>query len=356
MPDPTQTTTDRQEWRALVKPYRQPSTRKSLTQVAVTLVLFIALWTATYHSLEVSYLLTLALSVVTGAITVRFFIFSHDCGHGSFFKSRRLNDVVGFFTGVLAYTPYLQWRASHARHHARSGQIEERGVGYFWTMTVKEFEESSRKTQIGYRLYRHPAVLFSVGGIWCFLMDYRFAAKGVTKEVRNQVYLQNTIYLLAFGVLGHFLGYGNVAAIQLPMAVVSATGGLWLFHVQHHYEDAYWSPKDDWSYEDAAFKGSSYLKLDPVSQWFAGNINFHHVHHLAPGIPNYRLQEAHEALEIFQECPVLTVGQAISSYRYTMIDEASNRWVGFKHEPATAEDPLVPLIEPQRQEAPTTSA
>lgn len=317
-------------WGEQVKPFKQPNARKSIWQVVHTTAGMIAMWVLMYWSLDVGYWLTLLLGIPAGAMVVRSFIFSHDCGHGSFFRSRKANDAMGFFTGLLAYTPYLQWRSSHARHHKTSGQIEELGVGYFWTMTVEQYLAASPQKQLGYRLYRHPAILFTLGGFWCFLIDYRFADSRATPKARRQVYYYNLIYLVFFGALGYWLGYAEVAMVQLPMALIGTGVGLWLFHVQHHYEESYFAPRAEWSYEDAALKGSSWLKLGPIAEWMSGSINWHHVHHLAPGIPNYRLKEAHDALPMFQAVPPLTVREALKSYRYTMIDEKSRRWVGFE--------------------------
>jgi omega-6 fatty acid desaturase (delta-12 desaturase) len=316
-------------WRRRLRPFTKSDTRQAVFQLVTALIGYFVSWYLAYQALETSFWLALLAGLPAAGFTVRLFIISHDCGHGSFLSSRKWNDRIGFLTGVFAYTPYRQWRASHARHHATAQQIEERGVGYFWTMTAAEYRASSRGTRLGYRLYRHPAVLFTLGGFWNFLVDYRFPERGAPPETRREVMVQNLIYLVVFTAAGYWLGFFEVFAIQFPIALIAVTAGLWLFHVQHHYEEAYIAPKANWSYECAALEGSSYLQLSSFSQYFAGNINFHHVHHLAPQVPNYRLKEAHHSLDFLQSVPKLTMWQALQSYRYTLIDEKTDRWIGF---------------------------
>ena len=333
----------------------EPSNGRALFQLITALIGYFISWVLAYNLLSESFWLSLLAGLPAAGFTVRLFIFSHDCGHGSFLASREWNDRIGFLTGLFAYTPYRQWRSSHARHHARAQQVEERGVGYFWTMTVDEFRAASPKTQLGYRLYRHPLILFTLGGVWCFLIDYRFVDKSATPAARREVIAQNTIYLVAFLLAGYWLGFVNVLLVQLPIAFISTAAGLWLFHVQHHYEEAYIALKEGWSYERAALEGSSYLKLSPIARYFSGNINFHHVHHLSPRVPNYRLQEAHEALDFFQAVPELTVWRALQSYRFTLIDSAKGKWVGFGGlkpvgaDPASATESAPPELHPSTQ-------
>ncbi len=312
----------------------QSDLRQAVFQLVTAVGMYVASWAAAYQCLKISYWVALIATLPAAGFTVRLFIFSHDCGHGSFVASRRWNDRIGFLTGLFAYTPYLQWRTTHARHHARAQQIEERGVGYFWTMTVKEYRNAHWLTRLGYRAYRHPLVLFTLGGLWNFGVDYRFHDRSVSKEAQIQVHVQNAIYVVTFVGLGMWLGFWNVFLIQMPILFVSTTAGLWLFHVQHHYEEAYHADKSDWSFEDAALKGSSFLQLGPVAQYFAGNINFHHVHHLAPKIPNYRLKEAHLSEPTLSEVKPLSVSEAFSSHRFTLIDSERRCWTGFGQSPA----------------------
>jgi len=223
----------------------------------------------------------------------------------------------------------LQWRDSHAQHHATAQQIENRGISYFWTMTVGEYQGASKGKRLAYRLYHHPLILFALGGCYTFLINFRLPYADSPPRAKRQVHMHNLVYILLFGGLGLWLGFGTVLLVQLPIAFISTTAGLWLFHVQHHYEETYWAPKAQWSYERAALEGSSYLKLDPITQYFAGNINFHHIHHLVPRIPNYRLPDAQAKVALFRAVEPLTVRQALASYRCTLVDETTERWVGF---------------------------
>ena len=331
-------------WQDAVKPFRQPILAKTLFQLITTTVAFFVMWYLMYLSLDVSYALTLLLSVPTAGLVVRIFIFSHDCGHGAFFKSQKANDIVGFWTGVIAYTPYLQWRADHARHHKTSGQIEERGTGYFWCMGLQEFNDSPWYVRAYYRFYRHPFILFTIGGLWLFIVEFRFVHKGVDWRTRRGVYAQNLIYAGIIWGLASTIGLWNAFLIQMPICVVAAIAGLWLFYAQHHYEGSYWAPKAEWSFEDSALKGSSYLKLGPIGQWFAGNINFHHIHHLAPKVPNYRLEEAHNAVPMFNRVPHITSWQAWKWWNLRLVDEANCKWVDFPehHKQEVVEEPDAP--------------
>jgi len=316
-------------WQQAVKPYRKPVLSKSIWQIVNTSVPYFLLWWLMYESLESSYWWTLLLSIPVGGLTVRFFIINHDCGHGSFFESKRANDLVGFWTGLMAYTPYLRWRHGHALHHASYGQIEERSVGYFWIMGLEEYKQASPGVRFGYRMYRHPLTIFIIGGLYLFLFEFRLTTESVNAQQTRGVWAANLLLLAIFGVLGWWLGYWNVFLIQMPICFVSASSGVFLFYAQHHYEGSYWAPKEDWSYERAGLEGSSYLKLDPISQWFAGNINFHHIHHLAPKVPNYRLQEAHEQVPMFNAIKPLTVGKAMSYWNLRLVDEKNCEWSDF---------------------------
>jgi len=316
-------------WQDAVKPYRKPVLAKSIWQIVNTAVPYFVLWWLMLESLQYSYWWTLLIAIPTGGLTVRFFIINHDCGHSSFFESKRANDIVGFWTGLMAYTPYLRWRHGHALHHASYGQIEERSVGYFWIMGLEEYKQSSRLTQLRYRLYRHPLTIFIIGGLYLFLVEFRSPHESINAEQTRGVWAANLLLAAIFGGLGWWIGYWNLFLIQFPICFVSSTTGVFLFYAQHHYEGAYWSPKEDWSYERAGLEGSSYLKLDPITQWFAGNINFHHIHHLAPKVPNYRLKEAHEAVPMFNAVKPLTLWKAMTYWNLRLVDEKNCAWSDF---------------------------
>jgi len=317
------------EWGAAVKPYRQPILWRSIWQIINTGVPFFVIWWLMYRSLEVSYFLTLALSVPAAGLVVRFFIINHDCGHGSFFRSTRANDIVGFWTGLFSFTPYRMWRHGHALHHASSGQIEDRGVGYFWIMTLKEYREASAKKRAWYRFYRNPIVLFTLGGAYLFMFEYRFSFTARNRREKIGVWQANLVLGTVFWLVGSQIGYWELFLVQFPIGYLATTTGLVLFYFQHHYDDSYWAPKETWSYEAAAFHGSSYLKLDPVTEWFAGYINYHHIHHLAPKVPNYRLREAHNAVPMFRNVEPLRLSKIATAWRLRLVDEETSRWVDF---------------------------
>ena len=315
-----------EDWQALAAPFREPSLGRSLWQLVNTLVAYFGAWALMIWSLEGSYWVTAGLGVLVGLLTVRLFIINHDCGHGSFFKSRRANDIVGFWTGALSFTPYLQWRHGHAIHHAKSGQIEEAGIGYFWVMGVEEFQKAPWYERAWYRFYRNPFVLFSIGGLWLFLIEFRLSFRSINWRQRRGVWWNNLFWAVTLYGLIQWLGWPAVFDMMAPLTISAAFWGLTLFYVQHHYEDAYWAPKEDWSYVRAGLEGSSYLKLNPVAEWFAGYINYHHIHHLAPKIPNYRLREAHEAVPLFNQVRSLTWIEILKSWRLRLVDEKTHLW------------------------------
>lgn len=328
-------------WQQAVKPYRKPILSKSIWQIVNSVVPFFALWWLAYWCLSNSYSygLTVFFAGLAGCVSVRLFIINHDCGHGSFFQSKRANDIVGFWTALFSYTPYLRWRHGHALHHASYGQIEDRGVGYFWIMGLEEYKNASKWTRLLYRLYRHPLTIFAIGGLYLFVVEFRSPHQSVNAAQTRGVWAANFILATVFGVLGWYIGYWNLFLIQFPISVVSAVLGVFLFYAQHHYEGSYWAPKETWSYERAGLEGSSYLKLDPVTQWFAGNINFHHIHHLAPKIPNYRLQEAHENIPMFNAVKPLTVWKAMTYWNLRLVDEKNCEWSDFPGPHATVSTP-----------------
>jgi acyl-lipid omega-6 desaturase (Delta-12 desaturase) len=319
-------------WMAQVKPFMQPDTRSSIFQIVNTIVPFGILWALMYYSLSVSYWLTLLLALPAGGMMVRAFIITHDCGHGSFFKSKLANSVVGYVTGVLSYTPFNQWRREHARHHATSGDLdpEVRGVGYIEVRTVDEYYALTPNQRMLYRFYRSPIILFLIGPLYIFLLEYRLPRRGGDRLDALSV-LWTNIGLIVFNVaLGLTVGFWNTFLIQAPLAFVATVTGVWLFYVQHHYEGAYWADHDVWSFEDAALKGSSYLKLPKVVQWFSGNINFHHIHHLCPKVPNYRLETCHNAIEMFRNVKPITLKDTWNAIGLNLWDRDTNRLVTYK--------------------------
>jgi omega-6 fatty acid desaturase (delta-12 desaturase) len=324
---------DKAAWGALVAKYQAANTWQSIWQVANTFIPYGLLWYLMYLSLSYSYWLTLALALPAAGLLMRIFIIQHDCGHGSFFKSRKANDSLGSFCGVLTMTPYLYWRKSHAIHHASAGSLEDRGVGDIYTMTVKEYLQQDRWGRLKYRLYRHPLILFVLAPTFLFVVLHRFPlpeSKSWKRE-RASVYWTNLAIAAAVTGISFMIGFKLFLLIQLPIAVLAATMGTWLFFMQHQFEDTYYANENNWDYTLAALQGSSYYQLPKILQWFTGNIGFHHIHHLSPRIPNYRLQKCHEENPIFQQVVVLTLWTSLQSIFLSLWDEDQKKLVGFHH-------------------------
>jgi omega-6 fatty acid desaturase (delta-12 desaturase) len=322
----------RPAWQKVVARYQVPDLRRSLVQVANSFIPYLLLWALMYFSLRVSYLLTLALAVVAAGFMMRIFIILHDCGHGSFFKSQRANNFLGTICGVLAFTPYYQWRHNHAIHHATAGDLDRRAS---WdlplTYTVREYLALPRWKQLLYRLYRHPLVLFGIAPTLLFVFAQRLMSPKGGKRERWSVVFTNLALLALFLVLGYFIGYREVLAIQLPTLIIGATLGVWLFYIQHQFEDTYWEHNDDWEFAEAALKGSSYYKLPHLLQWFTGNIGLHHIHHLSSRIPNYALQACHDENPEFQQVSTLTLLGSLKCVSLRLWDEETQKLVSFAH-------------------------
>jgi omega-6 fatty acid desaturase (delta-12 desaturase) len=295
-----------------------------------TLVPYAALWYLMYLSLGVSYWLTATLALLAAGFSVRVFVIFHDCGHGSFFKSRRANDLLGFITGVLGFTPYYHWRWEHALHHASAGDLDRRGTGDVWTLTVQEYLDSSRWKRFAYRLARNPFILFVLAPAFLFLVKQRFSsAKAVGRE-RRSVYWTNLAVLAMAAGLSWLFGLKTYLLLQVGMLMVAGSAGVWLFYVQHQFEGVYWERRDGWDYCTAALKGSSFYQLPKVLQWFSGNIGFHHIHHLSPRIPNYNLEKCHRAEPLFQTVKPVTFFASFKSLTFRLWDEQRRKLVGFR--------------------------
>ena len=312
--------------------YQKPSVGRGVWQVLNTLVPYAGLWYLMYLSMGVSYWLVLPLAVLAAGFLVRIFIIHHDCGHSSFFKSRMANDVIGFITGVLTLTPYFHWRWEHALHHSTSGDLDRRGTGDVWTLTVQEYLESSRWRRFAYRLARNPVVLFVIAPLFLFVIRQRFPTPGASERERHSVHWTN------LAILGMVLGmgwlFGSIKVyllIQLTVTAVAGTAGVWLFYVQHQFDGVYWERNGEWDYTQAALQGSSFYKLPKILQWFSGNIGFHHIHHLSPRIPNYHLEKCHEAEPLFQSVKPVTLFSSFKSFTYRLWDEPRRKLVGYAH-------------------------
>jgi omega-6 fatty acid desaturase (delta-12 desaturase) len=316
-------------WQKAVAKYQRPAIHRSVWQLANTLIPYLGLWALMIWSFSISYWLTLPLLLLAAGFLVRIFIISHDCGHGSFFRSRKANDFWGSVTGVLTFTPYFLWRYEHAVHHATSGDLDRRGLGDIWTLTVQEYIEASRWKRFAYRLGRNPFVLFVLAPLWLFLIQHRFAPRNAGERERKSVYWTNRVLLLIALGLCLTIGFKAYFLIQLPLLMIAAATGVWLFYVQHQFEGVYWERGDDWDYVTAAIKGSSYYKLPRVLQWFTGSIGFHHIHHLSPNIPNYNLERCHKADAMFQQANTITLLSSLRSFTFRLWDERRRKLVGY---------------------------
>jgi omega-6 fatty acid desaturase (delta-12 desaturase) len=311
-----------------VAPYANPDTKRSIWQVINTLVPYFLLWVLMLWSLNVSYWLTLLLSIPAAGFMVRAFIIFHDCGHGSFFKSRKVNTVVGYVTGIVTFTPYHQWRHHHAIHHATAADLDRRGTGDVWTATVDEYLAFPRWKQFFYRFYRNPFVMFLITPVLLFGIGHRFAGKAKNQE-RASVYWTN-LALLGILVLAYFtIGLKAYFLVQFPILWLGTAVGVWLFYIQHNFEGVYWERREDWDFVKAGLEGSSFYKLPKVLQWFTGNIGFHHIHHLSPRIPNYKLERCHKENPIFQIRPV-TMLTSLKSLTYRLWDEKGRQLVSYR--------------------------
>jgi len=318
-------------WKEIVARYQKPSVGRGVWQIVNTLVPYVALWYLMYFAVDISWWLTVPLAVLAAAFLVRVFIISHDCGHGSFFKSHRANHVVGAFTSFLVFTPYLHWRWEHALHHATSGDLDRRGTGDIWTLTVQEYLESSRWKRFAYRLARNPVILFLIAPLYVFLIKHRFSKSQAGKRQRRSVYWTN-LALLAMAVgLSWVFGVKEYLFIQLVVMGVAGSIGVWLFYVQHQFEDVYWEHGDEWDYAAAALKGSSFYKLPRILQWFSGNIGFHHIHHLSPRIPNYHLEKCHQSEPFFRTVKPVTLFSSFKAFTFRLWDEQRRKLVGYGH-------------------------
>ena len=319
------------DWRRAVEPYTGPNSWRASVQVVTTIVpLALSMWLA-HLALAISPWLSLAMAPITAGLLIRTFIIMHDCAHNSFYETRWLNEGTGFITGVLTLTPFLQWRRDHALHHASSGDLDRRGHGDVPTLTVREYLGRSPRGRLIYRLIRHPALLL-LGGPIHLALNQRFRPKSKatgSTQIFN-VWMTNIgiAAVIAIGVVA--FGWKSVVFAYLLPFYFAAMAGVWLFYVQHQFEDAYWVDHKEWDYLESALKGSSHLVLPPVLQWFTGNIGLHHVHHLSPKIPNYRLQSCHDENPLFQNSPVITVKSGMAALRLTLWDEERRRMISFK--------------------------
>ena len=321
---------DRPDWHQGLAPFAQPHIGRSVLDVASSLVAYLGLWVAMYLLLDVSYWLVLALSIPAAGFLLRTFIVFHDCAHGSFLPSKRANAWLGSLCALLVYAPFARWRHQHAVHHASAGDLDRRGTGDVLTLTVAEYQERSWKGRLGYRLFRNPLVMFGIGPLYSMMFMPRLVPRDARRRMKRSVIVTNIAIAVAVGTLCLLLGWREFLLVEMPSVILAGTAGVWLFYVQHQFEDVYWETGERWSYADAALRGSSYLKLPQPLQFFTGNIGLHHVHHLSAKVPNYHLQRAHDANPVFHDVPTLSFWDGIRAIRFKLIDERTGRLVGFR--------------------------
>lgn len=329
MASPDATRTPANDWRKTLAPYERPRLGRALLDLATSIVPFVALVAAIIVLAPISVVAALLLTIPAAGFQLRTFMVFHDCTHGSFMPSRRANRWIGRVLGIVVWTPFGAWKHSHAAHHATAGDLDRRGHGDVPTMTLREYQEASPGARLLYRLFRHPGILLTIGPFVAMMITPRFYAKGSRPRIRNSVLLNDLALVLFVAAFCLLFGWQTFLLIQIPLTLMAGGAGVWLFFVQHQFEDVYWKRGEDWSYRDAALQGASYLRLPKVLQFFTGNIGLHHVHHLSHRIPNYNLQAAHDDNDVFHTVPVLTLGPAIRSLRLKLWDEENGRLVSF---------------------------
>jgi omega-6 fatty acid desaturase (delta-12 desaturase) len=319
-------------WHRAIAKYGSSNLRKSLWQLLDTFIPYSVVWVLMLHTVQrgYPYWITLALAVVAGGIMVRIFILFHDCCHGSFFASRRANTILGYVSGIMTFTPFEDWRYAHNSHHATAGNLDRRGLGDIWTLTKAEYLASPAAKRLRYRIYRNPFVLFGPGSALLFLFIQRFSSKGAGKKERNSVGFTNLALLVVIAVASLTVGFQTYVLIQLPIILIGGTFGLWLFYVQHQFENVYWARHDVWDPLRVALEGSSYLELPKILQWFTGNISLHHIHHVRPNIPNYNLQQCYDDVPAFQAMKPITIRTSFSLLRLGLYDEQEKKMISFR--------------------------
>jgi omega-6 fatty acid desaturase (delta-12 desaturase) len=316
-------------WRGALAPYARPHLGRSLLDLGTSIVPYLALLVLIYLALDVSYLIVLALSLPTAGFLLRTYIVFHDCAHGSFLRTKRANAYLGMVLGLLVYSPFRSWRHQHAVHHATAGDLDRRGVGDVPTLTVAEYAVLPWHRRLGYRSFRNPLVMFGLGPIFALVVQPRLVSRSARPRIRRSVMGTNVVLAVAVAAVCWLIGWQEYLLVQWPAALLAGTAGIWLFYVQHQFEDTYWQSSEGWSYADAALRGSSYLKLPKVLQFFTGNIGLHHVHHLSARVPNYNLQRAHDDNPIFHGVPTISLWDGLRAVRLKLWDPRRGRLVTF---------------------------
>ena len=326
---PTSSThTEPPSWKEILAPYERPDARRGAMQIATSLLPYLALTAIAYLTMGTVWL-TVLLAIPTAGFLVRTFVVFHDCAHGSLLPSRRANGRVGTLLGLFVLTPFARWKHEHAVHHATSGDLDRRGVGDVQTLTVSEYNALPPRGRVAYRLFRNPLVMFGIGPIFAMIIGPRIVGKDLRPRMRNSVLATDAALAVVFALVFWLLGWQFVLEVWMPGALLAGSAGIWLFYVQHQFEDAYWQSGEEWDYAEAALQGSTYLKLPKVLQFFSGSIGLHHVHHLNHKIPNYHLQRAHDSHPVFSQVPTIGIVDGIRAVRFKLIDERSGKLVTF---------------------------
>ena len=316
-------------WKEALRPYARPHLGRALLDLVTSVVPYLGLSLLMYLALDESYLLALGIAVPAGGFLLRTYIVFHDCTHGSFLASKRANGWVGRTLGLIVFTPFSSWRHNHAIHHATAGDLDRRGVGDVATLTTAEYRQLPLRKRLGYRLFRNPLVMFGLGPIYAMVIQPRLPARSARPRSRRSIVGTDVALVVLVGLLCGLMGWREYLLVQVPTALLAGSAGVWLFYVQHQFEDTYWQSTGDWSYADAALRGSSYLKLPKLLQFFTGNIGLHHVHHLSTRIPNYKLQRANDENPIFHDVPTLSLWNGLLAVRLKLWDQDRGRLVSF---------------------------
>lgn len=318
------------KWVKIIAPYRNGDNGKSWWQVINTLLPYLGLWVAMVILFRINYWLVLPLIFLAAGFLVRLFIIFHDCGHGSFFNSKKLSVVLGYFLGILTFTPYHRWHHAHLIHHQTVGNLDKRGTGDVKTLTVEEYLSLSKSQQLFYRIYRNPWIMFGIGAPAIFLITNRFTRKSFTFKEKLSVYITNAGLVLLATAMYFAIGLKTYLLIQLPIMYIASVAGVYLFYVQHQFGDTHWYKDSEWDFKTVAIYGSSFFKLPLIIQWFSGNIGYHHIHHLSSKIPNYRLQKCHEENEMFHNVKPITLAASFKTTSLKLWDTKQGKLVGFK--------------------------
>jgi len=316
--------------REALRTYAQPDPGRTALDLLTSVVPYIGLLALMAWLIHISVLLSLALAPLAAGFMLRTFIVFHDCTHGSMFRSKRANRYMGMFVGLLLYMPFESWRHSHWVHHATAGDLDRRGQGDVPTLTVEEYKARSARARLAYRLFRHPLVMFGLGPLLAFVIGPRLVSSSSRPRDRRAILVTNVAVAAVVTTACLTIGWWQYLVVQWPAAWLAGSAGIFLFYVQHQYEDVYWERNDTWDFADAAIRGSSFLRLPAVLRFFSGNIGYHHVHHLSARIPNYNLRRAHEELDLFRDVPVMTLRDALRAPRLKLWDERRGRLVSFR--------------------------